>query len=62
MLMLKKYQKCLFLSATLIFTDTARIRMTVRFWISMLDGPDAIYIFTITAVILARSLANFHCQ
>ena len=36
--------------------------MTVRFWISMPDGPDAIYIFTITAEILAPSLANFHCQ
>ena len=33
--------------------------MTARFWISMPDGPDAIYIFTITAEILARSLANF---
>ena len=29
----------------MIFTDTARIRMTVRFWISMPDGPDAIDIF-----------------
>ena len=36
--------------------------MTVRFWISMPDGPDAIYIFTLTAEIHARSLANFDCQ
>ena len=34
--------------------------MAVRFWISLPDGPDAIYIFTTTAEILARSLANFH--
>ena len=52
----------IFLSAIMIFTDTVRIRMTVRFWISMPAGPDAIYIFTITAEIAARSLANFHCQ
>ena len=38
------------------------IRMTVRFWNSVPDGPDAIYIFTITAEILERSLANFYCQ
>ena len=49
-------------SAILIFTDTAKIRMTMRFWFSMPDGPDATYIFTITAEILARSLANFHFQ
>ena len=51
-----------FLSAIMIFTDIARIRMTVRFWISMPDGPDAIYIFTLSAEIQARSLANFDCQ
>ena len=59
--MLTKYQKCSFLSAIMIFTDTARIRMTVRFWIFPPDGPDAIYIFTTTAEFLVRSLANFHC-
>ena len=52
----------IFPSATMIFTDTVRIRITVRFWISMPDGLDAIYIFTITAEILARSLGNLHCQ
>ena len=46
----------------MIFTDTARIRMAVRFCISMPDGPDATYIFTLTAEIQARSLANFDCQ
>ena len=61
LLMLTKYQKCSFLSAIMISTDTARIRMTVRFWICLPDGPDAIYIFTTTAEILARSLAYFHC-
>ena len=44
MLMLTKYQKCIFLLAIMIFTGTARIRMTVRFWISIPDDPDAIYI------------------
>ena len=62
MLMLTKDQNCVFLSAIMIFTDTSRIRMTVKFWISMPGGPDAIYNFTITAEILARSLANFHFQ
>ena len=60
--MFTKYQKCIFLSAIMIITDTAGMRMTVRFWISMPDGPDAIYIYTITAEILACSLANFRCQ
>ena len=49
MVMLTKNQKCIFLSATIIFKDTARIRMTMSFWISMPDSPDAIYMFTITA-------------
>ena len=54
MLMLTKYQKCIFFSAIMIFTDTAKIRMTVRFWISLPGGPDAIYIFTIIAEIIAN--------
>ena len=51
-----------FPSATMIFTETVRIRITVRFWISMPDDLHAIYIFTITAEILARSLGNLRCQ
>ena len=61
MLMLTTYQKFIFISAIMNFTDTARIRMTVRFWVFTPDGPDAIYIFTITEEILVRSLPNFHC-
>ena len=58
MLMLTKYQ--FLFSAIMIFTDITRKRMTVRFWISVPDGPDAIYIFY-DKEILARLLANFHC-
>ena len=47
---------------SMIFTHTVRIKITVRFWISMPDGLHAIYIFTITAEILARSLGNLRCQ
>ena len=55
--MLTKYQKCIFLPSILIFTDTAEVLDFYARW----SGCD-IYIFTITAEILARSLANFHCQ
>ena len=34
------YQNCVFLSTIMIFTETVRITMTVRFWISI---PDAMY-------------------
>ena len=62
MLILTQIPKMYFSSVYYDFYRQRWIRMTVRFWISMPDGPDAIYIFMITAEILARSLANFHCQ
>ena len=63
MIMLTKYQECVFLSAIMIFADiVCRTRTTLRLRISMPDGPDAIYIVTISAEILSQSLANFHCQ